>query len=74
MIRVYLNKAMMWLLKCVLKLFLMKVLHFFLLFFFFPPRPKKEAVDWGNFSSENTALYSWIDHMYTNVGETYTRL
>lgn len=71
MIRVYLNKAMMWLLKCVLKLFLMKVLHFFL---FFPPRPKKEAVDWGNFSSENTALYSWIDHMYTNVGETYTRL
>lgn len=42
--------------------------------FFFPLRPKKEAVDWGNFSSENTALYSWIDHMYTNVGETYTRL
>lgn len=67
MIRVYLNKAMMWLLKCFLKLFLMKVLHFF-------SRPKKEAVDWGNSSSENTALYSWIDHMSTNVGETYTRL
>lgn len=29
-----------------------------LFFFFFPPRPKKEAVDGGNFSSENTALYS----------------
>lgn len=74
MIQVYLNKAMMWLLKCFLKLFLMKVLHFFFFFFFFFSRPKKEAVDWGNSSSENTALYSWIDNMYTNVGETYTGL
>lgn len=53
------------------KIILMKVLHFF---FFFFSRPKKEAVDWGNSSSENTALYSWIDNMYTNVGETYTGL
>lgn len=46
MIRVYLNKAMMWLLKCFLKLFLMKVLHFFFFFsFFLQDQRKKQSTE-----------------------------